>query len=516
MSRGNTHTGLRSRSMGGRPTGQTATRGLPDTAHMPDLNYVPYLITGSHYQLDLLQAAADYAITSFSPYYNYNGFTPIDPLHPGNAVFMGVTSPLHQEREIAWDLREVAEAAYLTPDGDPLKSYFSSQLTGALSGMVRYYITDHSMAEYDDLQGFVLGSETASDVPIVSTWQEAYIVTALAEIAGMNLPQVSDDAVRMLNYMTNFVAGLYTNGENGFAPANGSSYWLYLKDVQTKAPFTTWSEFSDGNVANHQITGSPYGLATPNPEKISDSIDQYHMTSGEGWVIIGKAALADLITYTQSPRAIEAYGYVVSQIALAWGGDTAGMAAMYRDGPWWNVAPRLPDGEYLQANQVQVDVSNNPSVTLSATNRDALLSVVGIGTAILIGGSGSTDLLFGSAGPTTLIAGTGNDFLFAGTGATTFIDNNGNDYMKGGPGTDTFTFADIHPGHDTIVNFKAGTDVLKIASRVDGISITSATQLVAAASVVGGSTVLHLGPNHDVTIQGIDTPSALLSSITVF
>ena len=161
--------------------------------------------------------------------------------------------------------------------------------------------------------------------------------------------------------------------------------------------------------------------------------------------------------------------------------------------PLWDVMPRLPDGEYLQASQMQIDVSNNSTVILSATNRDSLLSVVGTGTATLTGGTGATDLLFGGAGPTTLIAGTGNDFLFAGKGATTFIDNNGNDYMKGGPGTDTFTFADVHPGHDTIVNFKAGTDVLKIASGVDGTGITSAAQLVAAASVVGGSTVLHFG-----------------------
>ncbi len=438
-------------------------------------------------------------------------------MKPGSAVFMGVTSPHHQERAIAWGLREVAEAAYLTPDGDPLKSYFTSQLTKAMSGMVRYYITDHSMAAYGDLQGFVLGSETASEVPIVSTWQESYIVTALAEIAGMNLPQVSDDAVRMLNYMTNFVAGLYTNGENGFAPANGSSYWLYLKNVQTKAPFTTWSEFSNGNVLGHQITGSPYGLATANPEKISDSIAGYHMTGGEGWVIIGKAALADLITYTQSPRAIEAYGYVVSQIA-------AGLGRQYRrhggNVPGCPVVERsaAPARRRISTGEIKFKSTfrTTPSVTLSATNRNSLLSVVGTGTATLIGGTGGTDLLFGGAGPTTLIAGTGNDYLFAGTGATTFIDNNGNDYMKAGPGTDTFTFADVHPGHDIIVNFKTGTDVLKLASGVDGTNITTAAQLIAAASVVGGSTVFHLGPNHDVTIQGIGTPSALLGSITVF
>lgn len=428
---------------------------------------------------------------------------------------MGVASPHHEERGIAWGLREVAEAAYLTPDGDPLKNYFTSQLAKAMSGMVRNYITDHSMAQYGDLQGFVLGSENASGSPIVSTWQQAYIVTALAEVAAMNLPQVSDDAVKMLNYMTNFVAGLYTNGENGFAPANGSSYWLYLDNVQTGAPFTNWSEFSSGNVLNHQITGSDYGLATANPEKLSDSIAQYHMTDAEGWVIIGKAALADLITYTQSPRAIEAYGYVVGQIALAWGGNADGMAAMYRGGPWWNVMPRLPDGEYLQASQMQVDVSNNSTVTLRATDRDSLLAVVGTGTATLIGGTGHTDLLFGGAGPTTLIAGTGNDYLFAGTGAAVFIDNTGNDYMKAGPAADTFTFADMHPGHDTIANFKPGVDVLKIASNVDGGNIASAADLLSAASVVGGSTVLHLGPNHDLTIQGINSPAALLSSIAL-
>jgi hypothetical protein len=134
----------------------------PDTAHMPDLNYVPYLITGSHYQFKLLQAAADYAITSTSPYYNYDNPSAVNPTKPGSSVFMGVASPYHEERAIAWGLRELAETVYTTPDDDSLKSYFSSQLVGAMDGLVQEYITDNSMAEYGDLQGFVLGSETAS------------------------------------------------------------------------------------------------------------------------------------------------------------------------------------------------------------------------------------------------------------------------------------------------------------------------------------------------------------------
>ena len=223
-----------------------------------------------------------------------------------------------------------------------------------------------------------------------------------------------------------------------------------------------------------------------------------------------------MVTYTQTPDAIQAYGFVTSQIVATWGGNTARMAAAYQDYPMWNVMPRLPDGEYLPFSQVQIDTSNNNSVTLSAGASNSLLSVVGTGAATLSGGSGGTDLLFGGGGSTTLIAGTGNDYLFAGAGPTTFIDNKGSDYMKGGSGTDAFTFADIHPGHDTIANFKVGTDVLKIKAGVDGTNISNAAQLIAAATVVGGSTVFHLGPNHDVTMQGIATPSALANSIIVF
>jgi Ca2+-binding RTX toxin-like protein len=165
---------------------------------------------------------------------------------------------------------------------------------------------------------------------------------------------------------------------------------------------------------------------------------------------------------------------------------------------------------------MQIDTSNDSTITLTATGGDSLLSVVGNSTAILIGGSGGTDLLFGGGGPTTLIVGTGNDFLFAGTGATIFIDNRGDNYMKGGSGADTFTFADVNSGHDIIANFKTGMDVLKITANLSTSEVTSAAELVSDSSVVDGSTVLHLGPDHDVTTRGIDTPSTLVNSIIAF
>src|SRR4051794_12143941 len=214
----------------------------PETSHMPDLNYVPYLITGTHYQLDLLQASADYAITALAPNYAYDKAA--NPLNPGDAIFMGIGTPNVEERAIAWGLREIAETAYATPDDDQLKSYFTSYLNDALDGMVKYYITDKRMSQYGDLQGFILGSENvAAGAPIVSPWEEDYIVTALAEIAGMDLPKASDDSVKLLDYMVDFIAGLYTNGDNGYAPENGAAHWLYLKDPVTKTSYSTWSDF---------------------------------------------------------------------------------------------------------------------------------------------------------------------------------------------------------------------------------------------------------------------------------
>ena len=153
----------------------------------------------------------------------------LDPTNPGNATFMGVASPHHQERAIAWGLREVAEAAYAhTGRRSAEELFFISAAERAMDGLVQYYITDNSMAQYGDLQGFLLGSEGAQDVPIVAPWQAGLHRDRPGGNRRDERAAGLDDAVQMLNYMTNFIAGLYTNGENGYAPANGAAYWLYL------------------------------------------------------------------------------------------------------------------------------------------------------------------------------------------------------------------------------------------------------------------------------------------------
>src|SRR6185437_12707934 len=156
--------------------------------------------------------------------------------------------------------------------------------------------------------------------------------------------------------------------------------------------------------------------------------------------------------YTASPQAIQAYGYVVSQIAYAFAQAGSSEASAFASNPEWDISPKLPDGTYLTASQMQIDTSSN-NVSLKATGGDSLLAVVGGGTDTLTGGSGSTDLLYGGSGNDTLVAGTGNDYLFGGTGANTFVDNTGNNYMMANGTANIFLFSEANSGQDTIANF---------------------------------------------------------------
>jgi hypothetical protein len=492
-------------------TGVNGDQWTPDAAHMPDLNYVPYLVTGSHYQLMQLQAQADYAITNVNPYYDYYPLgSVVDPPNPSSPSYAG--QAVGQTRAIAWDIRQVAEAAYITPDSDPLKSYFTGQLNATMHGLVQNYITNNAGAPFGQIQGFILGSENAGDgVHIVSPWQQGYIVTALAEVAGMNMGQASNDAVQMLKYMNNFISGLYTNGNNGYNPFNGPSYWLYVNDPTTAAPYTSWAQLQSANVVDYTLNGAGWGLPTANPA----SFPQNATDMDSGYAIIAKAALASEITYTQSPQAIQAYGYVVSQIAKVWSVNGGSQAAAWQTNPEWSVMPKLPDGIYLPNTQMHIDTSGSSTVTLTAQGGDSLLAVVGSGTAILTGGTGSCDLLFGGSGPTTLKAGTGNDYMFGGSAATTFVDNVGVNYMSGGTGQNTYAFVEGHSGHDTIANFKIGRDMLKITGNLNDNGFKTAAQLIAGATVENGNTVLRLSPTDDITLIAIGQPSSLVKSILV-
>lgn len=99
----------------------------PDNAHQPSFNFVPYLLSGDYYQLEELQFWANFNFMMQNPH--YRGFE--------KGLLEG-----YQIRGRAWSLRTLTHAAYITPDNDPFKDYFSKRLKYNIDDFLDKYITN--------------------------------------------------------------------------------------------------------------------------------------------------------------------------------------------------------------------------------------------------------------------------------------------------------------------------------------------------------------------------------------
>lgn len=97
----------------------------PDSAHQPSLAYVPYALTGDFYYLEELQFWANYNILNHNPWYR----------RKGEGIFRN-----RQIRDEAWSLRTLGQAAYISPDQSPVKSYFQKILDNNLTYLENIYI----------------------------------------------------------------------------------------------------------------------------------------------------------------------------------------------------------------------------------------------------------------------------------------------------------------------------------------------------------------------------------------
>jgi hypothetical protein len=117
-----------------------------DPEHVPNLTFLPYLLTGDRYFLDQTKLWAAWAIVQ--PW-------PQDPLYPepvfvpgfnrsrgGSRGLMWVSG---LGRELGWPLRNVILAAIACPDTDGDKSYFRTIVQNNLDALGEY-VTEHALA----------------------------------------------------------------------------------------------------------------------------------------------------------------------------------------------------------------------------------------------------------------------------------------------------------------------------------------------------------------------------------
>ncbi|APE45059.1 hypothetical protein BOO69_17800 [Sulfitobacter alexandrii] len=133
------------------------------------------------------------------------------------------------------------------------------------------------------------------------------------------------------------------------------------------------------------------------------------------------------------------------------------------------------------------------------TTGDALLGESGNDT--MMGGEGN-DRLLGGSGNDLMMGGEGNDSLYGNAGFDTLDGGAGDDILRGDFNGDTFVFADMH-GNDTVVGFDAfsGNEVLDFSGLS---SINTIGEALAAASTVGGSTVIDTGNGNSILLLGVN------------
>jgi hypothetical protein len=440
----------------------------PETAHDPALSYLPYLFTGSHYYLDELQAQAAWSIAARDP---------VNSPEPGVMAAWN-----EQTRAYAWTLRNLMDAAYLTPDGDPMKGYFTGLVQANIDELVQAFVVGGANNAAGQIEGWIQSYETTYS-GILKPWQMDFLTVVMAEADARGYA----GADTLLAWMENFVAGRFTSGELGFNPAAGPAYELRIRDGSGNL-IDTWAE------AYQALGGNPANALTD----MGLDGGSYPDWSG-GYAANARAALASLASVTGSAQAFEAYGYVISK--------TFHQAAdSFETNPLWNLTPKLADGSYLKSSDMIVDAGGAGSNRTGTAANELIYGGSGNNT---IGGGGGIDILFGGGGDDLVQGGDGGDYLYGNAGNDRLDGGNGNDFLTGGMGNDTLTGGqgadqfvwEYQGGRDVITDFTPGQGDNILLNDTNLYGINTFAQLQARMSQDAAGVTIALDANNSILLQ---------------
>ncbi|MGN8199932.1 hypothetical protein ACS8Y6_14710 [Salinisphaera sp. RV14] len=200
-------------------------------AHQPSIGYVSYLVTGDFYYLEEMQFEASYDELWTNP--GYRGYA------KGRLI---VANP--QVRGQAWTLRSISDAAFATPDGDPLKKYYTDQINYIVSDYINTYVNQSSAHPLHVLDGggaIIYPLNGQSNVGI-APWQQDFFTWAVGHAAAQGVPQ----AQALLKWMAQFQVGLMTSATNGstggFCWLEASGYKFQVRDSSGSPEYSSLSE----------------------------------------------------------------------------------------------------------------------------------------------------------------------------------------------------------------------------------------------------------------------------------
>jgi hypothetical protein len=203
-----------------------------DPAHLPSLAYLPYLVTGERFYLEELQfwAATNPLETS-----------PED--HAGLGLMRW-----HQLRGQAWGLRTLGDAAYASPDADPMKTYFVKQVANNLDFYHQTYVVGNpnNLGAYDGSgENAFFDTDQRTGIQGASPWQDAFFTWALGYLVELNFEQ----ARPVFEWKSKFATGRLT--DPGYCPIMSTAYGIGNLRDGVGRDGKVYSTFADLYKANY-------------------------------------------------------------------------------------------------------------------------------------------------------------------------------------------------------------------------------------------------------------------------
>jgi hypothetical protein len=207
-----------------------------DIAHQAAFAYLPYLLTGDYYYLEELQFWSMWNVFSENPEYRQDA--------------KGLLKS-NQVRGQAWSLRTLSEAAYITPDSDPLKADF----VAILSNNLDWYNSTYSNNANANKLGVVTNGYAFSynNGTGIAPWQDDFFTSAVGHIAELGF----DKASALLAWKSKFPIARMTDPGACWIDAG-----IYSLTIQDNAAGPVYSTFAQAYKASHSAAFNLLGCGS--------------------------------------------------------------------------------------------------------------------------------------------------------------------------------------------------------------------------------------------------------------
>jgi hypothetical protein len=218
-----------------------------EPSHQPDLCFVPYLLTGRRAFLDELQAQAAWNVLVAVP-------GPRDA--EGAARGVNVIND-RQVRSAAWAMRQLGEAAWISPADNPQAAYFQDVVRRNWAWLRA------SMASLTGWQGeahgWLVNFGFSREITI---FQQDYFASTAAAAARHG----SEDAKAVLAWMANFLVGRFLSERRGFPRNDGAVFVLMMAEPPPQGgaaqPYRSWAEIAAATRAGNASNGAGWERTT--------------------------------------------------------------------------------------------------------------------------------------------------------------------------------------------------------------------------------------------------------------